>query len=670
MHKAKITYRKFNPNYYHLLHGLRNNDLRFIFMQGGSSSGKTNSLVHAVLIECLTKGFNTKVYRKVGSSIKDSIYNSFKSGIDQLRLSKSFTCIENKITCFNGSYITFSGLDNPEKIKGLESYQYIVCEEISEFDHSDIKQIKKRLRGREGQKIIGLFNPISEEHWIKKEIFDKEELNEIDNHLYGKVKDPHSGEVLPPEYSMVTAKWLNSSRHVYNPREKKEELYNPDLLIIKSTYLDNFWVVGSPDGSYGFYDRQTVADFYKDKDRDLNYYNIYALGDWGTIKTGGEFWGFFEPSRHKGKFQYIKGLPIHISVDNNVLPYISVTFWQIKEEDGIYQLRQFHELTAEDPFNTASKASVMVSDYLKELNYRDVLFLYGDSSTKSANTIDDEKRSFLDKFKEVIESNFVIEERIPRSNPSVAMTGEFINNIYSGTFKTISIGINETCRRSIEDYTCTKKDVNGAILKQKVKDKVTGQSYEKYGHLSDTKRYFITEAFKDIYIKFSNKRKHNQAKEEDMKYYDRDKVKPSGECFVEVHPAINGMFVAVMAFQLNSKVYIDKVIIQNHPMEYGALKEFCGNDSSVQFEVPKSMAYYIKEFRDIYDGDVRGRFEKAHREIKIQAHLPVIKENFLFPDMDESIEEFMQNILDFKDKESIEAMYVLSCISDRIKRNN
>lgn len=105
-------------------------------------------------------------------------------------------------------------------------------------------------------------------------------------------------------------------------------MHAPDTLILKSTYLNNFWVVGSPDGTYGFYDRQAVADFEKDKNRDYNYYRIYALGDWGSIRTGGEYLYAFDAGKHRGNYPYDSKIPIHISVDNNVLPYITVTLWQ------------------------------------------------------------------------------------------------------------------------------------------------------------------------------------------------------------------------------------------------------------------------------------------------------------------------------------------------------
>ena len=103
------------------------------------------------------------MYRKTGASISDSIYKTFREASRSIGIGKLFSFKENKIECINGSYITFSGLDDPEKIKGLDSYQFVVCEELSGFDEVDFKQIKKRLRGRPGQKIISMFNPISEE---------------------------------------------------------------------------------------------------------------------------------------------------------------------------------------------------------------------------------------------------------------------------------------------------------------------------------------------------------------------------------------------------------------------------------------------------------------------------------------------------------------------------
>ena len=41
-----------------------------------------------------------------------------------------------------------------------------------------------------------------------------------------------------------------------------------------------------------------------------------------------------------------------------------------------------------------------------------MVYLYGDVSTKAGNTIDDDKRSFFDKFKEGIDKRFRSEDRL------------------------------------------------------------------------------------------------------------------------------------------------------------------------------------------------------------------------------------------------------------------
>jgi len=581
--------------------------------------------------------------------------------------------LENLIRCFNGSYIRFKGLDDPEKIKGLESYQYVFCEEISEFDESDLKQIRKRLRGRKGQKIVALFNPISEDHWIKKKIFDTETLTEVDNHLYGKLKDSVTGKILPKEYSEVGRKWVNSDRTIYNPRKKTYETHRPDMVIIKSTYLNNFWVVGSPDGTYGFYDAQTIADFERDKERDYAYYLIYALGEWGTIRTGGEFFHAFDPAKHKGKCPYVKA-PVHISIDNNVLPYISISFWQVETGD-ITRIRQIHEEAPSDPFNTVTKAAEITVKYLEEIGHDDMVYLYGDVSTKAGNTIDEDKRSFFDKFKEGIDKRFRSEDRLPRSNPSVSMTGEFINAIYSGDIKDVSIMIDESCDTSINDYITVKKDVNGAMLKQRVKDKITGQSYEKAGHLSDAKRYFVTEILKDRYTSFSLRRRHNKNKEEDMRYYDHVKLDISNATRI-VYVAVNPDGLAGMAkvALMDGKAYVLDASLRDIT-EAGVLRDFLRpiGWSDVVFESDKAYFPIAREIRETGGCDIRIRRRASDTRLRISAHSETVRDLFYFLDNYEEKDDylsFVENMLDYGGKDGGESLCCLSAIAEILVRNN
>lgn len=670
MDKKVISYKRFNPNFHHLRLSLRDDAVRFIFLYGGSSSSKSYSIAQAIILECIQEGFNTMVYRKTGATISDSIYKTFWEAVKGLKLDAFFKPVEGQIRCFNGSYITFKGLDDPEKIKGLESYQYVFCEEVSEFDETDFKQIRKRLRGRKGQKIISAFNPISEDHWVKKNIFDKEKLLEVDNHLEGKLKDNITGKVLGKEYSEIAQKWTNSAKLIFNPRTKEYDTHNPDMVIMRSTYLNNFWVVGSPDGTYGFYDAQVIADFEKDKINDYSYYLVYALGEWRTIKTGGEFFRNFEIGKHVGRYEYNENYPIHITIDNNVLPYISIGFWQIIT-GNVNSARQIHEIPAEEPFNTVSKASEAAVTFLNDIGHKDKIFLYGDVSTKSGNTIDDDKLSFFDKFKAGLEKSFVVEERMPKTNPSVAMSGEFINAIYAGVVKSINIGIDESCKVSINDYSRVKKDVNGAILKQRIKNKETGQTYEQYGHFSDTKRYFITEAFNKEYTKFSLRRKRNKITDSMMKYYDKSKVDLSkGYGMVEINPSINSKFVFVRTVFKDGDCYVVKAMLSDTIMGESEISSLIASGDRVQAECDPSLAAYVRNLR-IYIQDVRGRKPFPDPQKRISAHMDYICNNIFIPsdyDTDGLFEAFIENILDYKDKNNIEAINSLAALSERVKR--
>lgn len=100
--------------------------------------------------------------------------------------------------------------------------------------------------------------------------------------------------------------------------------------------------------------------------------------------------------------------------------------------------------------------------------------------------------------------------RMQSKNPSVAQSGKFINEIYEGVEKPgITIAINENCKKSIFDYQYALEDSDGTIKKTKKKNKVTGVTYEEFGHCSDVKRYIVTTAFANEYLEFQNKKKTN-----------------------------------------------------------------------------------------------------------------------------------------------------------------
>lgn len=661
-HNMEINYKKLNPNGFQLLRFIQDVAIRFIIMFGGSSSGKSFSAAQIILIMTLLDGENTLVMRKVGASIEKTIYEDFKVAARLLHIDRLFKFQQNTIKCLlNGAKIDFSGLDNPEKIKGISNYKRILLEELSEFEEIDFKQLRKRLRGKKGQQIIATFNPIKETHWIKKKLFDVEKWHDVPMSV------SIGGKDMPIELTTVKSIKMNEPKTILNPRTKEIEEQAPNMVIIQSTYLNNFWVIGSPCGTYGYYDEQCIADFEYDRQHDPDYYNVYALGEWGVIRTGSEFFGSFNRGKHSGEYKYNTSLPIHLSIDCNVLPYISVTYWQADLAIN-KTLRQIDETCAESPNNTARKSAKLVAKRLNEMMYQDKIYLHGDVSTRASNTIDENNRSFLDLFISTLEKEgFDVVDCVGKKNPSVSMSGEFINAIFEEQLPGINISISENCNVSIEDYMSVQKDANGAILKTKVKNKTTLQTYEEHGHLSDTFRYVVCDILKDEFITFSNKRKRNlYARDGAIHFFN-----PNTECkytnkVAYLSPNINGRFVLVKGCQCGDKWHITDVAYRETTSTDEIQKEI-SNYACSPTVIECADVYFpmVRQMREVANYEIRAMRESTDYDKRIAATSDYVKTSLLFNEkmLNDSAEysQFMASLLDYnKDSDNKEASAVLS----------
>lgn len=464
----------FNNVYWHIEEALANDAIRFLYLYGGSSASKSFSVVQETIKWMLTGDKNnTLVLRKFATDIRDSIYADFKNIIADWGLQDLFVCQTNFIKCVSGSYVRFRGLDDSEKVKGISNFKRIVLEEISQFDETDLKQIRKRLRGKAGQKIIGIFNPVSEEHWLKTKVFDLEELTEVP--------------------SDITGKWINKKGNT---------------VILKVTYLDNIFIVGKwRDGKLvgGFVDQHTIDDFEADKVRDFDYYNIYALGNWGKLRTGGEFWKDINANVH-----FVKDLPwddetsLHITWDENVNPYLTCLVWQIVKfkENGeiIQEVRQIDEICLEDPRN---RVKFVCAEFKKRYPKDRVpkLFIYGDRTSIKESTLKEKGENFFTDIKSLLKE-YEPTLRMQSVNPNVIKSGQFVNSLYAGQNPLIRMRIGLKCKKSIYDYRYALEDSEGALSKKKIQHPVTKIPYEEFGHCSDAKRYFITVAFASEYQAF------------------------------------------------------------------------------------------------------------------------------------------------------------------------
>ena len=552
----KLERELFSPNAFWLWRYTLDKSVRFIVLYGGSSSGKSFSVAQFFAILAFYEGCNMLVMRKVGASIEKTIYADFRAAINGIDgLAECCRFKQNSIVFNDGGKIDFSGLDDPEKIKGISQYKRVFLDELSEYDETDFKQIRLRLRGQEGQQIVAAFNPISEEHWIKKKWFDRETWHDIPMAL------TIGNETLPQELCAVKSVRMNSEKMILNPNTGEYDRHAPDTIVIQSTYLNNFWVVGSPDGKYGYYDQQAIATFENDRINDPDYYQVYALGEWGHIRTGAEFFPSFSHGVVCGRFKYNPELPIHISMDSNVLPYVTATFFQKEyKPDDVQQVTQIDELPIESPNNSARKAAKVIAKRLKEYGYSDKVYLHGDASGKAANTIDCENRSFFDLVIDELErEGFVVVDNIGKRNPSVATTGEFINAVWDGRVPGVSIRIDDDCTVSIDDYQAVQKDENGAIAKQKVTNPVTKQKYEAHGHVSDCLRYIAHDLLRQQYTDFSMGRKRSLYSESEFNMFNPSTEYDYERTAVYVIPSIGGLFILARLARVGDRWHLTDV---------------------------------------------------------------------------------------------------------------
>jgi phage terminase large subunit len=473
----------FNPLYWHLLLLLRDPNIRYINIEGGSSAAKTYTISQALATDMYEHEYSTMVFRRFQINIVDSVYSTIKSAIKGLEMDDYY---ENYQFLIRGNddktKFRFRGLDDEENIKGIEDFNVVWNNEWSQFIEDHWTQQRKRLRGKPNQKFINDWNPISSKLWQYEEWIDKDEWIDLPLSIPG-IKYSE----LNPDYAFKRINKAGNS------------------VWIKVTFRDNYWIVGHPDKQHGYLDAHTLQDYEYDRIHKPNSYRVYANGERGILRTGGEFWKQFDEMKHVKPLK-VAPSTIHVSLDENVMPYVTIGLWQYLKETK--EIRQVHEIPCKQPNNNAPKAAGELVKWLNKIEYKDVVYIYGDPSSSKRSTIDPNNSSFYDKFIEVLRNaGFQVVNRVARSAPEVALSAAFINEIYENNLHGYSITIADHCKVSIDDYATVKEDKDGSMLKNKVKDQTTLQTYEPNGHYSDQKRYFIIKLLQQEFQQYKSKPK-------------------------------------------------------------------------------------------------------------------------------------------------------------------
>ncbi len=145
---------------------------------GGASSGKSHGVVQKVVIKACQDWKHPRrvlFLRKVGSTIKDSIFADVKACLEDLGILDrcKVNMTDYRITLPNGAEFLFKGMDDPEKIKSVKGISDAVVEEATEFTLEDYTQLTLRLREKKHKQrqIFLMFNPVSKLNWVFKHFF-------------------------------------------------------------------------------------------------------------------------------------------------------------------------------------------------------------------------------------------------------------------------------------------------------------------------------------------------------------------------------------------------------------------------------------------------------------------------------------------------------------------
>lgn len=205
--------------------------------------------------------------------------------------------------------------------------------------------------------------------------------------------------------------------------------------------------------------------------------------------SGGEFYSSFSRLKHvNAEIKYNPALPIHVSFDQNTVPYNSCSVWQIYPQGERWLLLCVGEITLKNPNNSTEE---VCDEILRQYGDCPMIFYYGDASGYNRSTLDKETKHHYQVIERILRPKLTnTSNRTTRKNDPLTLRRDVMNAIFEDKSKII-VQISPKCSNLVADLIYIKQDVDGGKKKEMEKNKDTGERYQKYGHLSDTSDYFI-----------------------------------------------------------------------------------------------------------------------------------------------------------------------------------
>lgn len=432
---------------------------QFLILYGTYGSSKTTDRIQELILECITdKYFKCFFGREIFDIAKKELHSSIVSTIENMGLGHLFEYSKKAngtkdIRCIvNDNVFKPFGCDDHESIKGWDNPTHVFIDEMNQISFKSFGMLQSRLRKMDAKKcFIGCFNncDVLPDHWICTTLLNKE----------APLVDDNGNEI------------------------------KRNIIEHFSIYTDNY-----------FLDHQDYKNaLIEQAGHDPIRLDAILNGKWGVSTTGQPFYKQFNSNIHVGRCEYDPSLVLHVTWDENVNPYLPVSIWQIK---GLHAYC-IDEIAAKNPHNTLRwVCGEIVRRYEK---HEAGMIIYGDATSRKDDVKAEKGKDFFVLCKEYL-AHFNPKLRVGKSNPNVAMRGNFLNAVLGQNLYGLGMTISPVCKNMIADLQHTSESPDGT--KDKTKEKVDGISgVQRWGHFSDGMDYMMCEAFYKYFYMFQHKGK-------------------------------------------------------------------------------------------------------------------------------------------------------------------
>lgn len=447
---ARYDKKWFNPLYFILNDIVKDHTVRTVLVYGGKSSAKTVSICQLLSKQSYEYACNTIAYRKQSSAIPTTLKKSFNLAVESLRYYNICETQDRRYLFASRqgkqSEIVLKGIDDPEKAKGIESYMYVYLDELNHFEYEEYESFNLSLRGMKGQKLFASWNPVDQDSWVKKKLVDQYEWVETEYEL-------------PCKYSFV----------------KKSKCGK--VVLIKTTYPDNYWISGSPCGTYGYRDENLIAEYNKLKEVDENSHSVNVLGEWGEISAGDSpFATDFDPKKHVSDAPFYDiNKQLFISIDFNLIPFCATFHHYWSDSSGLHW-HQFDEVEIH-------KGSIpAMVEHISNKYSKSLLgcVITGDAM---GNRGDISQRDNASLYLQIVRGLGIRQSQVKVSNNPAHQHSRTATNLVLAKFPDVKI--HTRCEGTIRDMKKVQVDAFGSIIKKDRND------LNQRGDFIDTSRYFV-----------------------------------------------------------------------------------------------------------------------------------------------------------------------------------